>query len=1029
MAVIGTVTNYLTNPSFRAAAGGVEVRRNLANNPRATTVTGYAMGGAGASVVAAPWDATMSAVTSTSNGAGTFYMFGSFAGEIVLNAAVVTVSAMIQVPAGKYYRVYTHVRTGNVYYAASAFTLSNGSPVRVASTATLTADAPDLDIAVLVYDDAVGTVLATGAQCYIGNVMLSKTAQLYSYFDGTTAAAAGLTYSWLGTVDASESKAVGVPISGWGGANAFYSTGVSDGYGGMFGEIGGALNATSYSGNPPTATVGQYWAARAILAPDPDFPYLANETVRLVIHDGTGYVTSNTATAADVFFPYPTAAREYIAYSRSAITNTLPRVYVYRSSGAPIRIARVIMQPVSGPGLAPLPYFDGNSTDGYTVYSWSGTVDASASNGQVWDGSSPDVKVEIAFDSPALSASPVWTDVTDYAQRIESSRGRNMELSQFDAGSVAVTLDNSDGRFTPRITALPGQPTLRPRRALRVTAAFQSGTYAIAYGFIEQWPATLDGGLAFTVTVPATDAFRILSGTTFPDSDNGALNKFKPINYWPCQETAGPITYDSVGGRNLQPFWSSLNDRSTDDNAGPLPVITYGATSNLPSGSGVSIDLNAVWVGTGTRTGANALFADPPINFNGNRPWSVTFQCIIGTLSKADGVAPVLVGTVDKAATFNRTVIQVKSDGSVWVLGVQVAPAGTFAANTLYRVTMSYSCDIGTPNVSHVGLTINGTTYRYDGSGITISPDGDWMTFGGLGALGSGGTGGRWSNIALWDRALSDSEAAMLYGDNVCAPGMLADTRINRLLDYMSWPTALRSLNMGKSPLIRDSWTADTSALSLVQKWAEADGGSLYVGPDGAITFRNRHARYANSGTPVYTFDTSADTGVESGLTFVMSEDDVKNVVNLEVSYGTKATIRNESSIADYGEKPIGIKLDVQNDYEGIDAANITLARYAQPIVRVSAVTLLPTSASSGVLWVPAMSLDIGNIVRLGNLPATAPAAQLDYFVESIKHSIVRDGSTLVWATTFDVSPLPVASWVLDNAVNSVLDSTTRLAY
>jgi hypothetical protein len=61
----------------------------------------------------------------------------------------------------------------------------------------------------------------------------------------------------------------------------------------------------------------------------------------------------------------------------------------------------------------------------------------------------PKVTVEVAFDGGPFSSSYTWTDISDYVEGFSVRRGRNNELDRIEAGTLSLTLDNSDGRFTP----------------------------------------------------------------------------------------------------------------------------------------------------------------------------------------------------------------------------------------------------------------------------------------------------------------------------------------------------------------------------------------------------------------------------------------------------------------------------------------------------------------------------------------------------------------------------------------------------
>lgn len=92
-----------------------------------------------------------------------------------------------------------------------------------------------------------------------------------------------------------------------------------------------------------------------------------------------------------------------------------------------------------------------------------------------------DLSVEIAltsgFNTPA--ASRAWTDVTAYVEGDESidiTYGRQDQFSAVDPNQCSLTLDNSDGRFTPANTSGAYYPNLKLGRPLRVRARVPAST-------------------------------------------------------------------------------------------------------------------------------------------------------------------------------------------------------------------------------------------------------------------------------------------------------------------------------------------------------------------------------------------------------------------------------------------------------------------------------------------------------------------------------------------------------------------------
>ncbi|MEV0441801.1 hypothetical protein AB0I84_35135 [Streptomyces spectabilis] len=83
--------------------------------------------------------------------------------------------------------------------------------------------------------------------------------------------------------------------------------------------------------------------------------------------------------------------------------------------------------------------------------------------------------VEVAFGYTLTSASPVWTDISAYTELAGSGisivRGAQDELSETQPGTCQLTLDNSDGRFTPHRTAGAYYPNVKKNVPLRVSVA------------------------------------------------------------------------------------------------------------------------------------------------------------------------------------------------------------------------------------------------------------------------------------------------------------------------------------------------------------------------------------------------------------------------------------------------------------------------------------------------------------------------------------------------------------------------------
>ncbi|MFD5573973.1 LamG-like jellyroll fold domain-containing protein [Streptomyces cadmiisoli] len=81
--------------------------------------------------------------------------------------------------------------------------------------------------------------------------------------------------------------------------------------------------------------------------------------------------------------------------------------------------------------------------------------------------------VEIAFGYGLTTPGPVLTDVTQYvdlARGISITRGAQDELSETQPGTCTLTLDNTDGRFSPDRPSSPYYPNVKKAVPIRVAA-------------------------------------------------------------------------------------------------------------------------------------------------------------------------------------------------------------------------------------------------------------------------------------------------------------------------------------------------------------------------------------------------------------------------------------------------------------------------------------------------------------------------------------------------------------------------------
>jgi hypothetical protein len=237
--------------------------------------------------------------------------------------------------------------------------------------------------------------------------------------------------------------------------------------------------------------------------------------------------------------------------------------------------------------------------------------------------SMPDVVVELALTSgyTTAAASRTWTDVTDYVEAdrgLSIQRGRPDQFSTVQPSRCSLTLDNTDGRFTPEYAAGAYYPNIKKGRPLRVRAAsvaasdaFGRADSALSVGTADvggTWSALtgvwgISSGKAYSVSGPLDEALVLTSPsadvlvtadvTIGAGGESGVIARCVNITnyYLVVTTTAGVVNlYKQVAGA-----YTLL--------AGPTAagVFTTGSSLGIQcSGTTISALVNGVVVGTAT---------------------------------------------------------------------------------------------------------------------------------------------------------------------------------------------------------------------------------------------------------------------------------------------------------------------------------------------------------------------------------------------------------------------------------------------
>lgn len=219
----------------------------------------------------------------------------------------------------------------------------------------------------------------------------------------------------------------------------------------------------------------------------------------------------------------------------------------------------------------------------------------------------PSIFIEAAFTTNP-GASPAWQDITTYARRFSSARGRQHELDLDVAGLCDVEVDNNDRRFDPTNVAGAYYPNVLPMRRFRIRARWNDTYYGIFDGFVEDWSQvwpTAGGGFALT-PIRVVDAFKVyalaeVSATYSAENAGTRIANVLTAVSWPAGLTSIAGGISTVPAATLDKVSALQHMQSITDSEGGRLFIR---------GDGTFTFQNRHSPSTGTYATSQATFGD-----------------------------------------------------------------------------------------------------------------------------------------------------------------------------------------------------------------------------------------------------------------------------------------------------------------------------------------------------------------------------------------------------------------------------------
>ena len=203
--------------------------------------------------------------------------------------------------------------------------------------------------------------------------------------------------------------------------------------------------------------------------------------------------------------------------------------------------------------------------------------------------------------------------------------------------------------------------------------------------------------------------------------------------------------------------------------------------------------------------------------------------------------------------------------------------------------------------------------------------------------------------------------------------GQDTGTRIGKILDQVSFPTSMRTIDTGNTTCIADPGTSRT-ALDALKNCEFSEQGAFFINHEGTAVFLNRTNVIKKAGdTPI---EFNQTTGIPyTNLTFAFDDKLIINSAGMTRVGGTQQVSEDTASIAKYFPHQLNENnLVAQTDADTLNIAKIYVATRKETTIRIDQMV------------VDLLDPDV----------PTATMLDLDYFQQLKITNVQPDGSTIV---------------------------------
>jgi len=247
--------------------------------------------------------------------------------------------------------------------------------------------------------------------------------------------------------------------------------------------------------------------------------------------------------------------------------------------------------------------------------------------------------------------------------------------------------------------------------------------------------------------------------------------------------------------------------------------------------------------------------------------------------------------------------------------------------------------------------------------------------------------------------------------------GDLSGTRVNKILDQISWPATMRDVDAGLTTMQADPGTNRTS-LSALQTVALSEYGAIYVDASGSFVFQDRSVTAGSIGaTPTLFADNG--TGIQyANAVWKLDDTLIFNKSTVTRAGGTAQVATNQASIDKYFLHSYFLDgLLMQTDAVALNYAQAYTASRAETSIRCDAVELDLYTPNYNTGIIAALDLEFFDPITVITTQPGGSTLNKTLQIFGVAFNITPNS----WKTTFTTLEPVIDAFILDNSIYGTL--------